>query len=39
MAKTKAVIMVGGSGAQLWPLSRSGNPKKLLPLCGEEIML
>ncbi|MCL2317229.1 MAG: sugar phosphate nucleotidyltransferase [Actinomycetia bacterium] len=27
-----AVIMAGGSGTRLWPLSRQGQPKQLLPL-------
>jgi len=27
-----AVIMAGGSGKRLWPLSRQGQPKQLLPL-------
>jgi len=27
-----AVIMAGGSGTRLWPLSRQGAPKQLLPL-------
>ncbi|HEY3409831.1 MAG TPA: sugar phosphate nucleotidyltransferase, partial [Propionicimonas sp.] len=26
------VIMAGGSGTRLWPLSRQGTPKQLLPL-------
>lgn len=29
-----AVIPAGGSGTRLWPLSRSGHPKFLLPLAG-----
>jgi len=28
-----AVIMAGGSGTRLWPMSRKGRPKQLLPLC------
>jgi mannose-1-phosphate guanylyltransferase len=27
-----AVIMAGGSGTRLWPLSKKGTPKQLLPL-------
>ena len=33
------VILCGGSGSRLWPLSRSGFPKQLLPLLGEQSML
>ncbi|WP_262689863.1 mannose-1-phosphate guanylyltransferase/mannose-6-phosphate isomerase [Kordiimonas aestuarii] len=30
------VIMCGGSGSRLWPLSRSGMPKQFLPLKGDK---
>lgn len=33
------VIMAGGSGSRLWPLSRSGYPKQFLPLAGDDTML
>jgi mannose-1-phosphate guanylyltransferase / mannose-6-phosphate isomerase len=33
------VILSGGSGTRLWPLSRELHPKQLLPLVGEETML
>ncbi|MDT9547250.1 MAG: mannose-1-phosphate guanylyltransferase/mannose-6-phosphate isomerase [Chlorobium sp.] len=33
------VILSGGSGSRLWPLSRALYPKQLLPLCGENTML
>jgi len=33
------VILSGGSGTRLWPASRSGYPKQLLPLVGERTML
>jgi mannose-1-phosphate guanylyltransferase len=33
------VIMAGGSGTRLWPLSRSLHPKQFLPLIGESTML
>lgn len=34
-----AVIMAGGSGTRLWPLSRSKRPKQFLALNGEKTML
>lgn len=33
------VIMAGGSGSRLWPLSRQLNPKQLLKLSGEFSLL
>lgn len=33
------VILSGGSGTRLWPLSRPEMPKQFLPLTGEETML
>ncbi|MDF1551789.1 MAG: mannose-1-phosphate guanylyltransferase/mannose-6-phosphate isomerase [Deferrisomatales bacterium] len=31
----RAVILAGGSGTRLWPLSRAQMPKQFLPLVGE----
>ena len=31
-----AVIMAGGGGTRLWPLSRRARPKPFLPLLGDE---
>jgi mannose-1-phosphate guanylyltransferase / mannose-6-phosphate isomerase len=35
MINVQPVIMAGGSGTRLWPLSRSGFPKQFLSLTGE----
>lgn len=35
----KIVIMAGGTGTRLWPLSRTSKPKQFQPLFGEETML
>jgi mannose-1-phosphate guanylyltransferase len=34
-----AVVMAGGSGTRLWPVSRAKRPKQFLTLHGEETML
>ena len=39
MSEIKAVIMAGGSGARLWPLSRAAHPKQFLALHGDDTML
>ncbi len=38
MEHTYAVIMAGGGGTRLWPISRKDRPKQLLPLLGEETL-
>lgn len=35
---TYAVIMAGGGGTRLWPVSRRETPKQLLPLLGKETL-
>lgn len=37
--KIHPVIMSGGAGSRLWPLSRQLYPKQLLPLAGESTMI
>lgn len=39
MPRIYPVILSGGSGTRLWPLSRSLFPKQLLPLTGSQTML
>ncbi len=36
---TQPVILAGGSGTRLWPLSRSMHPKQFLPLLGDSTLL
>lgn len=38
MDHTFAVIMAGGSGTRLWPVSRKKHPKHILPLLGERTL-
>lgn len=33
------VLLSGGAGSRLWPLSRERYPKQLLSLCGEHTMI
>lgn len=37
--RIQPVILSGGSGTRLWPLSRPDSPKQLLPLTDERTML
>jgi mannose-1-phosphate guanylyltransferase/mannose-6-phosphate isomerase len=39
MRTMRAVLLSGGSGTRLWPLSREAYPKQFLPLVGERTML
>jgi mannose-1-phosphate guanylyltransferase/mannose-6-phosphate isomerase len=39
MANIYPVILSGGYGTRLWPLSRAALPKQLLPLVSEKTML
>src|SRR5215212_8745991 len=39
MAKVTPVLLSGGTGMRLWPLSREAYPKQLLPLAGQETLL
>jgi mannose-1-phosphate guanylyltransferase/mannose-6-phosphate isomerase len=39
VAKMQPVLLSGGSGTRLWPLSREAYPKQFLPLAGEDTML
>jgi len=38
MKQTYAVIMAGGGGTRLWPISRKKHPKHTLPLLGERTL-
>ena len=39
MSSQYAIILCGGSGTRLWPLSRTLRPKQLLALNGEQTLL
>ncbi|MBN6110013.1 mannose-1-phosphate guanylyltransferase/mannose-6-phosphate isomerase [Xanthomonas bonasiae] len=39
MSDVLPIILSGGSGTRLWPLSRESYPKQFLPLVGEHSML
>ncbi|MEM5344537.1 mannose-1-phosphate guanylyltransferase/mannose-6-phosphate isomerase [Paraburkholderia azotifigens] len=34
-----SVVLAGGSGTRLWPVSRQRRPKQLIPLVGEDSLL
>ena len=34
-----ALVLAGGSGTRMWPMSRKGQPKQLLPLVGGKSLL
>jgi len=36
LTQAQPVILCGGSGTRLWPLSRAGFPKQFLSLTGKE---
>jgi mannose-1-phosphate guanylyltransferase/mannose-1-phosphate guanylyltransferase/mannose-6-phosphate isomerase len=38
MAHITPVLLCGGSGTRLWPLSRKSYPKQFVPLMGEETL-
>lgn len=39
MPRLYALILSGGAGTRLWPLSRRGRPKQFLELVGEQTLL
>ena len=39
VSKLQPVLLSGGSGTRLWPLSREAYPKQFLPLAGDDTML
>ena len=38
MTKIHPVLLAGGSGTRLWPLSRRSYPKQFVPLTGDETL-
>jgi len=39
MSKVVPIVLCGGSGTRLWPLSRRSLPKQFVPLIGEKSLL
>jgi mannose-1-phosphate guanylyltransferase/mannose-6-phosphate isomerase len=39
MAEIQPLLLSGGSGTRLWPLSREAYPKQFLPLAGDDTMV
>ena len=39
MSLLQPVLLSGGSGTRLWPLSREAYPKQFLPLAGDDTMV
>ena len=39
MTQLQPVLLSGGSGTRLWPLSREAYPKQFLPLAGDDNMV
>ncbi|MEO7887219.1 MAG: sugar phosphate nucleotidyltransferase, partial [Polaromonas sp.] len=37
--KIRPVVLCGGSGTRLWPLSRKAFPKQFIPLFGDKSLL
>ena len=36
MSKITPILLAGGAGTRLWPLSRKSYPKQFSPLLGED---
>ena len=39
MTEIIPIILIGGTGKRLWPISRQSYPKQFLPLVNETSML